>query len=85
MFANKTKQALSTAYKVSLRAGSVSFLNASRMGFLSKHTLVRKNIIGSTTVRCFAAKYPEHIALEMPNLSPTMEKVSGFADLIKIG
>ena len=23
-----------------------------------------------------AASYPEHIALEMPNLSPTMEKVS---------
>lgn len=26
-----------------------------------------------------AASYPEHIALEMPNLSPTMEKVSRYA------
>ena len=52
------------------------------MGLMTKNHMMNaptRDILGNLNVRCFASdNYPEHIVLEMPNLSPTMEKVSSL-------
>ena len=44
-----------------------------------KQQMARQSLVmGKVPMRMFSS-YPDHIKLEMPNLSPTMEKVSCFS------
>ena len=78
-----------TANSTILRAGAIR--NAARRTLMTRTTtqtkqLLRQNIFAShNPSRAFAAALPEHIVLEMPNLSPTMEKGNIKAWLKKEG
>jgi len=56
-----------------VKPNSMSFMNIMR-------ARVPRQIMGSVERRLFSL--PDHIVLEMPNLSPTMEKVSVRIDRI---
>ena len=56
--------------------------NFSKMGFLSAKKVSTRSVMGSFEKRAFSL--PEHIVMEMPNLSPTMEKVSELLVAIKV-
>lgn len=75
MLSKNSKQFLNQAYKMSLRSAITS---APRMGLFlrAQQPFQRTALLASQQVRGFAAALPDHIELEMPNLSPTMEKVS---------
>jgi hypothetical protein len=47
----------------------------SQRGFFKLHKLVKNPAVQAFQSRAFAS-LPDYIKLEMPNLSPTMEKVS---------
>ena len=61
-------------------ASQATLLRAPQMPFmtLSKGRVSTKTVqlMGSQPTRAFAGGLPDHIVMEMPNLSPTMEKVS---------
>lgn len=64
-------------YRVTLRSATFNVVQASRMGMMTRQTLGKYSLMGSVQTRCFAAGgFPDHVRLEMPNLSPTMEKVA---------
>ena len=44
------------------------------MGFLTANKRDMRHVMGTTQRRAFSL--PDHLVMEMPNLSPTMEKVS---------
>lgn len=73
----QTRQSLSAAkITSSLTASSTAFTQCSSMAFRSGNRAFRPvmSVMGSMPQRAFSL--PDHIVLEMPNLSPTMEKVS---------
>lgn len=65
------------AYRVTLRSAAINVVQASRMSMMTRQTLGKYSLMGSVQTRFFATGgFPDHVKLEMPNLSPTMEKVS---------
>ena len=76
MFSTKSKQMVSAAYRLSLRS---SLLAAPKMNLFmarNRSAIQRTVALAAQQSRGFSASLPDHIKLEMPNLSPTMEKVS---------
>jgi len=75
-FSRKTFQKLSTRSALIL---------TQQMGFMtiSKPAAHLRALVNVGSVRRFAS-YPHHIVLEMPNLSPTMEKVTYLHSLLII-
>ena len=87
MFLKSTKQAYSkllqtrqslgvTARMTSSLTNSASMLQYNQMAFRSNNRQAM-NIMGNVPQRAFSL--PDHIVMEMPNLSPTMEKVSSLS------
>jgi hypothetical protein len=89
MFASKTtrhSQTLQRMWKVNLRTQML--LTTSRMTFITaqaqkSHFKMAKMVTGQYPMRYFSL--PDHVKLEMPNLSPTMEKVSLITYLTLLG
>ena len=71
----QSRQALSLQSMVTAQAAKPILCN-SKFAYLTT-TSARKqtSVMGSVAMRAFSGNLPEHIVLEMPNLSPTMEKV----------
>ena len=71
--------------KLLTRSAPIASIPVSRYSMLQKTTPMagkgaqlepkKAALVGAGPVRHFSS-YPEHLVLEMPNLSPTMEKVS---------
>ena len=74
MFTTKSKKLMSSAYKLTLRSGLTVCPKMTLFVAQNRTALQRTVAIGSQQVRTFAS-LPDHIKLDMPNLSPTMEKV----------
>jgi len=72
MFSNK--KLFSQATKLTLRSSQIAM---PKMGLfvVLKGTAARTQVMAKHQTRFFAAAYPDYMPLEMPNLSPTMEKV----------
>ena len=85
MFLRSTKQAyskLSLGKQTMCRAMTAAptinpLVQVNAMGF--KFNAKPMQVLGQVERRQFS--YPEHIVMEMPNLSPTMEKVSIRCDM----
>ena len=69
----QSRQSLTLASLASAQAVT-PLLNTSNFAFRTS-LLTKKPIMGAVPMRAFSGSLPEHIVLEMPNLSPTMEKV----------
>jgi len=64
------------AFRFTLRSTATNIVQASRMTMMTRQLLNKYSVMGQFQARSFAAGgLPDHVKLEMPNLSPTMEKV----------
>jgi hypothetical protein len=70
---SQTRQTLMRMQAASACASNAFFAPATHCSFLSKNRAPAHQLFGAIPRRSFS--YPEHIVMEMPNLSPTMEKV----------
>ena len=67
----------SQAYKLSLRSSGLLAHPKMALFIARNRTAAQRTVaLGAQQTRGFSASLPDHIKLEMPNLSPTMEKVS---------
>ena len=65
--------------QIAARSSNQALVNiGQKMTYLTKQTPVMFHKSFNASYKCYRAfsSLPEHIKLEMPNLSPTMEKVS---------
>ena len=69
----QSRQSLTLA-SLATASAATPLLNTSNFAFRTS-SLSRKPVMGTVSARAFSGSLPEHIVLEMPNLSPTMEKV----------
>jgi hypothetical protein len=76
MFSTKSKKLMTSAYKLSLRSGLNVYPKMTIFMARNRTAIQRTMAIGAQQTRSFASGLPDHVKLEMPNLSPTMEKVS---------
>lgn len=75
MLANRSKQLLQAQFKrMTARAATTNLVAKMQLMTVSRK-VVRSAVMPAAQHRMFSGSLPDHIELEMPNLSPTMEKV----------
>ena len=75
MLANRSKQLVNSAFKrMTVRAVGTSLTTKMALMTVQKRVPRAAGLLTAQR-RAFSGSLPDHIELEMPNLSPTMEKV----------